>query len=80
MSEATAPNVPPGRTEIVWLEETRQLMLNRPMRIKLKDIADGCNCSISWLSRLQTGTVTDAPISMVHRLNLWLRENAVPNA
>lgn len=74
---AVPPTVAPERSEVTWLEETRQLMLNRPARIKLKEIAEACDVSVSWLSYLQTDNLPDASIVKVQRVNKWLRENAV---
>lgn len=69
----------PKLTESLWLEETRELLANRPSRIKLKEIAADCGISIAWLSQLQTGKLLDAPISKVQSVNKWLKDRISHN-
>lgn len=71
----TDPN--PPKPVSLWLAETRTLMENRPSKIRLQVIAEACGVSVAWLSKLQTGKLTDAPISKVESLNRWLKENSL---
>lgn len=59
-----------------WLEETAALM-NARQGIRLREIAEECNVSIAWLSKLQTGRLTDASVKKLQTVNAWLKIKAL---
>lgn len=59
------------------LDETKRLLQLRYSNIKLRSIADECAVSVPWLSKLQTGKLTDAPFTKLQRVNKWLKAKAV---
>lgn len=55
---------------------TAELMRSRRNSIKLRQIAEECHVSITWLSKLQTDKLEDAPAGKVERVRNWLLAKA----
>lgn len=55
------------------LEETRQLLLNRPVHLTLVKIAEVTELSESWLSKFGRGEIENPGVVTVYRLNEYLK-------
>ena len=57
------------------LDDTAHKLRNRPSHIRLRTIAQECQVSQAWLSKLQNGVIVDAKFSMLQTVNNWLSTN-----
>lgn len=62
-----------------WVQETAQLLRLRANIITLREIANECEVSVAWLSKLQNNKLDDPKIAMVQRVNFWLKAQKANN-
>lgn len=55
-------------------DETRQLLLNRPVHLEYKTIGKKIGKSTRWLTMLSAGELTDPGVCTIETLNAFLKQ------
>lgn len=66
----TPPNVLPT------LDEVRELIVNRPRRISLLDIATAAGVSVSWVSQLLNGQIEEPAYNKIAAVYQYLKQQS----